>query len=111
MTIANMALAGNQGMHSSSRPQFTYRVNFDLTASYVAGGYADFAASVAEAIGAGKTIIDIRQSNECGGYWLIYDRVNDKLMVYRFPTSAGPATEFPAGALAVTDCEMTVEAT
>jgi len=113
MTVTNAALAGNQGMHSSSRPQFTYRVTFDLATTYPTGGYVDFFAGLQAVLPelVGKTVIDIRQANPCGGYQLWYDRVNDKLLVYQYPTTLGPATEFPAGALAVVGCEMTIEAT
>lgn len=113
MTLANVALAGQQGMHSSVRPEFVYRVTLDLDAAYPDGGYTSFAATtLAAVIGKGKTVINIIQANPCGGYALWWDRVNDKLMVYQYPTSLGPSTQVPGDTdlALITGCEIMVYA-
>jgi hypothetical protein len=96
MTITDVALAGNQGMHSSSRPEYTYKVTATMDSAYVDGGYPDFfATTLCGDIPAlvGKTVVDIRQAGPCGGYQAWYDAENDAMQFWQYPTSEGPATQ------------------
>ena len=113
MAITGGTLIGQSGLGSTVRVESQFRIQFDLDDSYPTGGYTDFAATVKAITGIGTrvTIVDIVQAAPCGGYKLWYDRVNDTLMVYEYPTSQGPSTEVGNGtdlSTAGADCEMVV---
>lgn len=56
-------------------------ISFAGDSSYPTGGTAAFEASVQAIIGASRDIVACIGQN-CGGYYPVYDRANDKLMVY-----------------------------
>jgi hypothetical protein len=113
MAITNGATAGQQGMGSTVRQTNQARVSFDLDASYPTGGYTSFVATtIAGILGSKATsVISITQVSPAGGYLLFWDRANDTLLVYQYPTAIGPATQCPnaTNLAAVTGVEMIVE--
>jgi hypothetical protein len=112
MAITNGATVGQQGMGSTVRMTNKQRIKFDLDADYATGGYASFVATTVKTIlGSKITVLDIVQVSPAGGYLLWWDRANDKLMVYQYPTNIGPATQVPVhtNLAAITALEMVVE--
>lgn len=112
MAITNGATVGQQGMGSTVRMTNKARIKFDLDADYATGGYASFVATTVKGVlGSKITVLDIQQASPAGGYKLWWDRANDKLMVWQYPTALGPATEVPVhtNLAAVTATEVVVE--
>lgn len=110
MALANIAEVGQQGMQSTARAYFMHRVSLDLDDSYPSNGYTTLSTLLKAVIGSRFTIVDIRQASPAGGYKLWWDRANDTLLVYQYPTSQGPATEVGNGTnlAAVTSLELVV---
>jgi hypothetical protein len=114
MALSNIAEAGQQGMGSTCRVQSFARITLDLDDDYPTGGYPDgggFTALVKTALGNQNiTVVDVKRANAGGGYQYVYDRVNDTLMVYLYPTSAGPMTQVPdeTDLVAITGVELIV---
>lgn len=100
MSIDTIALAGQQGMHSTSRPQFTYRVSFAGDDDYTTGGTPDFVAALQAELTElqGKTVVDVRQAGPCGGYLCSWDRANDAFQVRQCAGAGAPAAEVAAHA-------------
>jgi len=94
--LLNVASHGQQGMHSCSRPQFTYIVSFDL-ATYPAGGYVGFSGLFSAIVGENMTLISAKQISACGGYKLWWDPVTDTLDCYVGAAGAGVDTEVAGG--------------
>ena len=99
MAITGGTTIGQSGLMSTSKLDSVFRVQIDLDDSYPTGGYTDFTATIQAITGIGTrfTIVGVVQQSPCGGYKVWWDRANDTLMVYRYPTSIGPATQVPNG--------------
>lgn len=93
MAVTVGTLLGNQGMQSSSRPMFFYKVPVTLDASYPTGGYTSFSSSLAAKIGLGKSIVAILPAGNCGGYVPSWDATNDTLQIYWGAAGQGANTE------------------
>lgn len=106
------ALVGQQGMQSTSRPTFKYRIGVTLGA-YTTGGYASLDATIKAALSAltGKTIISIRQDGHpAGGYILEWDRANDTLMVFLCGGAGAVRQELGNGVNPAQAGELAIEA-
>lgn len=112
MAITNGATVGQQGMGSTVRMTNKQRIKFDLDADYQTGGYASFVATTVKTVlGSKITVLGIEQASPAGGYKLWWDRANDKLMVWQYPTNIGPSTEVPlhTNLAGITAVEVLVE--
>jgi len=87
MAITNVALQDKIG-GAPGDPVFTDVVTLSLDASYPAGGYVGFTASVEGQIGLGKTILEVNQNNVPGSpaVYVAYDRTLDALVCYVWAT-------------------------
>jgi len=110
MALANFSAPGSQVTESTIRSHAHKLVQFDLDGSYTTGGYTTFSTSVATILGSKITMVGARQTSPAGGYRLFWDRANDKLMVYEYPTTKGVSTEVANGTnlAAITDVEMEI---
>lgn len=109
MALSGIAEIGTQGMAGTARVESSSRVTITFDNAYPAGGYTTISTLIKAVIGTGKTITSISQETVGGGYLFSWDRANDTLLCYEYPTAIGPATELAtATALAAVSCEFRV---
>ena len=82
MAITNVALTDHIG-YAPGQPTFVDVVTLDLDATYPAGGYPNFTATVEAIIGKGKQILHVGFNNTPGTtkVYPLYDIANDKLVM------------------------------
>uniref|UniRef100_A0A6M3XV64 Uncharacterized protein n=1 Tax=viral metagenome TaxID=1070528 RepID=A0A6M3XV64_9ZZZZ len=97
MAITSAAAVGTQGPLATVKAVSERRIQITLDATYPTGGYAAFVATTVKGITGFEyvTVLGVKQESPAGGYLLFWDRANDKLMVYQYPTALGPATQVP----------------
>jgi len=108
MAIGAMTLGTGAG-GSPSAPVFFDPVSFAGDGAYGAGGTADFEGSFQAEIGCARTIVAIIPG-DCGGYVPVYDRANDKLLVYEgaYTGADGPLIETVTANLSGTTFNLVV---
>jgi len=103
MAITNVAAAGTQGPFATMKSWGVGRADMDLDNSYPTGGYTNFVATTLKGVSGWEHITVVHIPDQiviAGGnaYLAHWDRANDTLEMYRFPTAVGPATEVPNAA-------------
>lgn len=78
------------------QPLFLDLLQFAGDNAYPTGGTTAFQAKVQAALARGAVEVVSVVTQDCGGYTAIYDKVNDKLKVYRNGAINSPQAEVPA---------------
>lgn len=108
MAIGTITVGTGAGK-ASSAPTFFDPISFAGDGAYGAGGTADFEGSFQTKIGCARTIVAIIPG-DCGGYVPVYDRANDKLLVYEgnYDAGDGPLQETATADLSATTFNLVV---
>jgi hypothetical protein len=107
-TITASAAAGK----AASTPVRLIPLSFAGDGAYPAGGTVDFEGSVQDALGEDVSVLAVIPIGACGGYVPVYDKANDKLMVFEgnYDGADGPLQESSTANLSGTTFKVLVAA-
>lgn len=108
MAIGAITKAATGDSKGGGFPIFFDRISFAGDGAYASGGTAGFQASFRAAVPGNREILAVIPE-DCGGYYPVYDKTNDKLKVYeQTDTATSPLIETATANLSGTTFNLVI---